>query len=1663
MKTARSVPCLAVMAAGLVAGTAAAQQPGMAVAEGGRPTLDRFGNRNYQLRTDVGDGIGYSQGYQTFGIFQPFMVQPDQSLLFINPRGILTFEGNFVGSLGGGMRWMDPQSERIWGMGGWFDQDTTGDFDYGQWGVSLESLGNILDVRANIYLPKDSSANVLTQQLDGRVFFVGNNIGLGRETLYQSPLSGGDFEIGGAFIPGFSDAGIRAYAGGYYMEGDVAGSGYGVKARAEALVTQNLIVNVGWSNDPFFDTNLTAAVTWYLGTGESPMWFQRMPQTTRLYQQMERNYRNMVLTHEVVDFVNALRAGGTGGSGGAIGTPIEVVHVNNLAPAGGDGTFERPLNTLPGTTGSNVDIIFVNRGDGTTLNMDGGIVLNDWQRLLGEGFPHQFTSTQGTFLLPGFTPGPFPSITNLAGDAVTLANHNEVAGFNIPGAGGRAIAGGDVEDFNLHDLNITDSVLEGIQITNASGTGLINDVTVTDAGSTGIDIASTGSSVLDLTTRRNLVTGSLGSGLQVTGSDSSNVTLDSRFDEYSGNVGDGVTLIAENSATVDALLRDFTARTNTGNGVTALGRDSGNITTSIVGNALTPNPTTEISSNQGNGVQMRLIDNSIGNLSVLNSSIQGNSLDGIRLDLEDNSIADLLVDGNTITGGSVGLTFFLDGNTFLQPFAITNSTAAGGPNLVDFTLTLADPFVFDTANGASVPFAPVPPTDVLTGLDEVNGSTNPPGWVVADNSQTLNMTFTDFDPAETFQWNIDLDPDPLFDGAVFGDELIGSTVTATYSDGQILAGSLVAVAGNPDASTFVATSGLGGGNGVHVVGSGAAVLNSAAITNNDISRSGLNGVLIEMSDASSVGATGIDITSNTITDNGQAGPGDGVLVQVSNSAQIASGLLRIDLNDINNNAGNGVGLQAADAALLNAILTGNTITQNTGAGVAVAATPAPTVNVDILGQNPVSGVTGQNIISNNDAGGVLFDMIGATTTAVISDAIIADNGGIGIGTTAIDGVLNLQVGGPLATDKVLLDGNAGAGIAYTLLDTASGTLLIQGNEIIGTTALAGSPIYTGQAIDIRLSDSGVPATATATLSGAQIFDNIIGSETNAANGNAGSGLNFFADNATTLDGLLFDNNVVANNGGDGLTFDRRNTATVNGVLITNNLIDSNGDDGIEINARNAGNDVNDYLIAGNQILNAPDVGVLLNVEADAQLLVDLLSNEITGSGSHGVHLTETVNTPSDGRFITGDFEGNDISNNGGAGVQVDAVVNSLDIGTNTQGNTITDNGGAGVVINAPGDGSISDNLITRNAGGGIDINITSSVANATNDWAINLNAIVNNLGDGIEILNNQPAFPTGEPGLLVTVTDNTIRRNTGRGIDILNRVGPSGEAELAVSIAGNTISENTLEGVYLVNTASTTQGQTAAATAPLLADGGIATNPRTTFSLTDNTITGNGTGSAFAATGLVVRVGTSDGGRGITDAGGFFSSNRGGVGATVTGNTFSGNFGDDLFYQSFTSTIDPTTGTTWDATTFDTTGYQSDPLARLDLTQNGNIFDAAAVNNAGAFYNNDDPVFKSRDVTQTDPGPFFAGTRERNAQRLAFRGVGPDQLAPFTPGGASDLFLYPGLGRSTFRVLGTFDAGAGFIFDTTPYTDANDGNGVFSPTGAGFEIEATRYGWTLVP
>jgi len=155
------------------------------------------------------------------------------------------------------------------------------------------------------------------------------------------------------------------------------------------------------------------------------------------------------------------------------------------------------------------------------------------------------------------------------------------------------------------------------------------------------------------------------------------------------------------------------------------------------------------------------------------------------------------------------LSFIIDGDTFTQPYSITNSSTSA-EKVTRFQLNLATigsgSFCFDTAtntncngsNNAGVVFAAVGGSGVTTGLV---GSP-----VVADGSQLLDISFTGFDSGETFSWDIDVDQvGSGIDQTVTGDELIGATAIIDFSDGQRLTGVLAAVAGNDDASQFTVT------------------------------------------------------------------------------------------------------------------------------------------------------------------------------------------------------------------------------------------------------------------------------------------------------------------------------------------------------------------------------------------------------------------------------------------------------------------------------------------------------------------------------------------------------------------------------------------------------------------------------------------------------------------------------------------------------------------------------------------------------------------------------------------------------------------------------------------------------------------------------------------
>lgn len=154
------------------------------------------------------------------------------------------------------------------------------------------------------------------------------------------------------------------------------------------------------------------------------------------------------------------------------------------------------------------------------------------------------------------------------------------------------------------------------------------------------------------------------------------------------------------------------------------------------------------------------------------------------------------------------LAFLIDGDTFTQPFRITNSSTAG-ETVLRFQLDLSPiPFVFDTVNGGSpfngtigTPFTPVSGSDTTTGL------IGP--VIVPDGSTLLDISFSHFASGESFLWRIDVDGNVANGGnpvTVNGDDLIGAIARIDFSDGQRLNGLIVAVPGNADAGQFLVTS-----------------------------------------------------------------------------------------------------------------------------------------------------------------------------------------------------------------------------------------------------------------------------------------------------------------------------------------------------------------------------------------------------------------------------------------------------------------------------------------------------------------------------------------------------------------------------------------------------------------------------------------------------------------------------------------------------------------------------------------------------------------------------------------------------------------------------------------------------------------------------------------
>ncbi len=1297
------------------------------------------------------------------------------------------------------------------------------------------------------------------------------------------------------------------------------------------------------------------------------------------------------------------------------------------------------------------------------------------------------SSTNGSTFDGTFNGGGFTNAGQDAGslhrNAIELLVNNSVNTLTMTNTAGND-AGGDGLHFEVNNGGELTGTLVGGTFANAgsnavdglvSGAGSTADVALdgtaaSNAGSDGALLNVQAGANLDFSFANAAISNSGGNGVKLTadaaGTTASLSLTNANVDSNgltSGLTRDGVNLAATSGANIDVNLTTGTISGNRNDGIRAavsgvgsginfngngtivdsnqrgdgLGftvTGGGSVTGGFVGGAFSNNGTVVA----GNGVRGNVNGlGSVADLTFDGTGVDNNRADGFNMtSLNSGSLTLRMTNGASASNNAgYGINFLVDGpntaaNLLMTGDNIVSNNGLGG-------------ILFNASNGAQT-------TSTISGNVSNNGGA---GVNIIGTNLTINsLTFSGIFSNNAGQGiNVDLN---------------NSTVNAlTVQDATVNNNTLQGVR-------------LAAANGSHI--------NNGLITNNTINSNGGDGILFSLANSD---ATLFQIDNN-LQINSNTGSGVHVVLNtapttdfaitnnlgINNNTQngVVFDLTNSDLSDVlvdaNAIQGNGAaGLQFNTATSnVSGAITDNVISGNTLSGLGIAATGGiPVTNIDFGNTGIGHEISGNTINGNgnNGVGAGILATLGQNVhlLATIQDNTISQNQSFGVGITSTDGAVDLTIGGATTADGNTFDQNVGAGVALTLQNSSTGVVDIENNTI--TRTANSNATFQGDGVNIRLRSTNILMPSTAQLTASVISNNIIGDATDATLGNAGRGIVLTNDGNSLINDLTLDQNIASNNGGDGISFNKLGDANITNVSITNSDLNNNGDDGLDITVAN-GNQTTTFNIADNNINNNTNRGIHMEVQADSKINANLTNNVISGNGSHGIQVTEQINDPTDQRDVTGVWIQNQILNNGGNGIALDGayghtaalIIGQLgfDGGGNPLSNTIDGNTGFGIESSRGGIAIITNNTITNNVGGGVQI--VNRQANSTTAVTLNQNLIGVNGGDGLELNASGTAF------LSITATGNSIVSNGGRGVDVLNQVNATtflqfGDGTIA---GGNLITENSGEGFYVVNTSSANQTQNVSASTALLADGALNVSPDMVMDLQFNTITNNGSPGAFPSSGLVLRVGTSNsagpnlysnGTAGVGNAG---LVGNGRVNARVTDSTFGGNFGSDVLVESFTSTVDPATSQgVWDALNFIPTVFQRDALARLNMVFKNNTGDALDVTrgesdrsagdpSVGASYANAEGVFKSRLFAPAPGGPFNSPTRRRNAQRLASAN-GPF-AAPGTPGGAFG-FAYDGVGDSTFRIESDFNtagfiSGDTFVGDFGPVPPVANANGV---------------------
>ena len=415
----------------------------------------------FQARDSETEGIG--------DLLVPVWNPGGAGLLFLNPRTAITDHDGEEANIGVGYRQLLPKWNVILGANAFYDYRDTGAYNYHQWGFGLELLSQWLDARFNYYDPEDktyvaaTTTETSTRQSVRATTRWEDPYATGHEVrqnlltirqlttttttrtfeLFEQPYGGHDWEIGLRLPINCNGFEARLFGGYYDFDRDCGAAARGWKTRAEIRLRSSLFLDAG-----LYENDKLTGSDWYLGarlttpldlaqlaSGRNPFatakarWSgEPADLASRLTEMVMRDPQIRLEHSKFIENPQLRTETATTKKTATRKRHVllpDVQFVNGDAPAGGDGTGERPFNQIQ----QGADSVFGDRNV-YVYNASGpymeNVVLQAGTTLCGSGvqIPGYGGKTFGSGIAPVVD-------GNNLGPSITVANQTTVKGFSI--------------------------------------------------------------------------------------------------------------------------------------------------------------------------------------------------------------------------------------------------------------------------------------------------------------------------------------------------------------------------------------------------------------------------------------------------------------------------------------------------------------------------------------------------------------------------------------------------------------------------------------------------------------------------------------------------------------------------------------------------------------------------------------------------------------------------------------------------------------------------------------------------------------------------------------------------------------------------------------------------------------------------------------------------------------------------------------------------------------------------------------------------------------------------------------------------------------------------------------------------------------------------------